>query len=73
MTVRAKDAAMPDTRRLDQLETTLSHLVRMVEELSDVIARQDREIDILKRGLIDLHERSAAAEPPPVNQPPPHW
>lgn len=71
---------MPDDR-LHALEEKLAHLERAAEDLSDVIARQDREIEILKRRVQLLMERAAHAEmdarfgvdAPPANQKPPHW
>jgi SlyX protein len=63
--------------RLDDLETHLAHLSRTVEELSDVVARQDRTIGRLTRALDEVLEREAerAAQEggPPANQKPPHW
>ena len=41
---------MSDTRT-DKLEETVAHLSRIVEDLSEIVARQEREIDYLKRLL----------------------
>lgn len=47
------------TDPLDALEERLAHLIRTVDELSDVIARQDAEIDRLKTRVRMLMEREA--------------
>ncbi len=65
--------------RLTALEEQLAYLTRTVEELSDVIARQDREIDRMARRQQMLMEREAARELdtgssiPLADQRPPHW
>ena len=65
--------------RITGLEEQVAHLSRMVEELSDVVARQDREIDLLKRRAQMLMEREAereaqaASSVPLADQRPPHW
>jgi SlyX protein len=65
--------------RITALEEQLAYLTRMVEELSDVIARQDREIDRMARHQQMLMEREAARELetggsiPLADQRPPHW
>ncbi|WP_370251596.1 SlyX family protein [Nioella sp.] len=64
-----------DTR----LEEMLAHLSRQVEELSDVVARQDREIATLTRRVEMLMHREAERESemggtvPMADQKPPHW
>lgn len=60
------------------LEERIAHLIRAVDDLSDVVARQDGEITRLSRRVQMLMEREAerelmAGEAPPANQPPPHW
>lgn len=64
--------------RLDAVEERISHLIRAVEDLSDVVARQGREIDTLTRRVQMLMEREADREAagfgsPEANVPPPHW
>jgi SlyX protein len=62
-----------------KLEETLAHLMRVVEELSDVVARQDGEITRLRARVDMLMAREAdreAAEGGAValsDKPPPHW
>ena len=64
--------------RLDSLEERCAHLIRAVEDLSDVVARQGREIDVLTRRVHLLMEREAerettGAEAPAADVKPPHW
>ena len=69
---------MTDTRT-DKLEETVAHLSRIVEDLSEIVARQEREIDFLKRRVGLLLEREASREVdaggtiPLADQKPPHW
>lgn len=72
---------MPDTNaaRITGLEETLAHLTKAVEDLSDVLARHDREIARLTRRIEMLMEREAGREAdagaqiPLADQKPPHW
>lgn len=67
------------TDQITQLEERIAHLSRTVEELSDVVARQAREIEIMGRRLGLLMEREAEREMadggsiPLADQRPPHW
>ena len=69
---------MSDTRT-DKLEETVAHLSRIVEDLSEIVARHEREIDYLKRRVGLLLEREASREVdaggtiPLADQKPPHW
>ncbi|WP_093991337.1 SlyX family protein [Flavimaricola marinus] len=60
-------------------EERLAHLIRTVDELSDVVARQDREIAVLTRRVEMLMQREAERETdasgtvPLADQRPPHW
>lgn len=66
---------MTEARRVEALEFKLAHLERAVQELSDVVYRQQQEIDAalelnrqLRRQVEDLGSRSAdpnAVEIPP--------
>lgn len=47
------------TEPLNSLEERLAHLIRTVDDLSDVIARQDTEIGRLKTRVQMLIEREA--------------
>jgi SlyX protein len=60
------------------LEERVAHLIRAVDDLSDVVTRQGREIDRLTRLVQLLVEREAereamAGEGPAANVRPPHW
>jgi SlyX protein len=62
---------------LTPIEERLAHLERVADDLSDVVARQDRVIERLLRQVAALVEREAEREDEsrraaPV-APPPHW
>jgi SlyX protein len=63
----------------DRLEETLAHLVRTVDDLSDMVARQDTEIAQLRARVDMLRAREAEREAdtggtlPLADRPPPHW
>ncbi len=65
--------------KLQPLEEGIAHLTRMVEELSDIVARQEQEIVRLKSRVGMLLEREAEREVadgnsiPLADQRPPHW
>ncbi|CAM3067648.1 SlyX protein [Paracoccus aminovorans] len=61
-----------------RLEEAVAHLTRVVEDLSEVVARQEREIARLSRRVGLLLEREAEREAeggtiPLADQRPPHW
>ena len=65
---------------MQQLEERIAHLTSTLEELSDVVARQQDEIDALTRRVQMLMtregEREAAQGSGVVmgdDRPPPHW
>ncbi|MEO0747579.1 MAG: SlyX family protein [Pseudomonadota bacterium] len=64
---------------MTQIEETLAHLSRTVEDLSDVVARQEREIETLKRRVQMLLEREAERQSEGGggvvlgDERPPHW
>jgi SlyX protein len=71
----APDLTAPD---LTAIEERVAHLLRAVDDLSDIVARQEREIATLTRQVRMLIEREAEreaglAEAPAANVPPPHW
>ncbi len=64
--------------QLVSLEERVAHLIRTVEDLSDVVAAQAREVDTLTRRVQMLMEREAERESmgmgsAEANVPPPHW
>lgn len=65
--------------RIETLEERVAHLTRAVEDLSDVVARQSRDIDRLLRLTQMLTQREAERESdgagsiPLADQKPPHW
>ena len=67
------------TERIDRLEEQLAYLTKTVDELSEVLARQSREILRLERRVGLLMEREAEREVegggsiPLADQKPPHW
>jgi SlyX protein len=62
-----------------QLEEQFAHLSRTVDELSDIVARQETEIALATRRIAMLMEREATREMdvggtvPLADQKPPHW
>ena len=62
----------------EALEERVAHLMRAVDDLSDVVTRQGKEIDRLTRLVGLLAEREAEREAmgggsPEANVRPPHW
>lgn len=72
-----RDSQMSD--ELHRLQERLAHLLAMVEDMSDVIARQDREIDLLKSRVEMLMQREAERQAEQTggivlgNERPPHY
>nr|WP_102225205.1 SlyX family protein [Acidimangrovimonas sediminis] len=64
---------------MDEIEEQMAYLARTVEDLSEVVARQSREIDLLTRRLALMIEREAEREYeaggtiPLADQKPPHY
>ena len=64
---------------ITDLEEQIAHLTRTVEDLSDIVARQETELAIATRRLALLMEREATREldgggtVPLSDQRPPHW
>lgn len=65
--------------RLHQLEEVLAHMTRLTEDLSEVIARQDRDLARLTARVdrLTLAEAERQADAPGsialADQRPPHW
>ena len=70
---------MTEHTRLEDLESAVAHLTRTVEELSDITARQQSEIDGLTWRVQMLMEREAEREQSmgggeiAGDARPPHW
>lgn len=47
---------------MQELEEKIAHLMRAVDDLSDVVARQDGEIETLKRRVAMLMQREGERE-----------
>lgn len=66
-------------KRLQDLEEQLAHLVRSVEDMSAIIATQDKDIALLSHRVRMLMEREAEREfdvggsVPLTDQKPPHY
>ena len=64
---------------ITSLEEQIAHLTRAVEELSDIVARQEKELALAQRRLAMLMEREATRDfdaggtVPLADQRPPHW
>ncbi|MCP5038905.1 MAG: SlyX family protein [Rhodobacteraceae bacterium] len=65
--------------RITYLEESIAHLTKVLEELSDVVAGQDKELARLTRLIEMLMQREAEREAdaggsvPLADQRPPHW
>lgn len=66
---------MQNMDQIETLEVKIAHLMRALDDLSDVVARQSKEIDRLTRLTALLAEREAERETdaPAANIRPPHW
>ena len=71
--------AQTETQRLQELETAAAHLIRTVEDLSDIVARQQSEIDVLTQRVHLLMQREEEREQDVGgieivgDRRPPHW
>jgi SlyX protein len=64
------------TARLDALEAHVAEQQRIIDDLSDGLLHQQKEIDRLKKRLEASDDRIAGLEsglPAPGNEKPPHW
>jgi SlyX protein len=64
--------------RLDAVEEKVAHLIRAVDDLSDIVTAQRKEIDRLNRlvGLLvdrEAEREATAGEAPAADVRPPHW
>ncbi|WP_333713366.1 SlyX family protein [Yoonia sp.] len=66
-------------RNITALEEQIAHLTRIVDDLSDIVARQEKDLETAKRRIGMLMEREAQREidsggtVPLADQKPPHW
>lgn len=64
---------------IDRIEERLAHLERLTDDLSEVVARQANEIDLLTRRVSLLLQREAerieaeSGGQMTPNERPPHW
>lgn len=64
------------TERLDRLEMHVAEQQQMLDDLSDVLAQQTKDIDRLRKRLEQSDDRIAELEaglPAPGNDKPPHY
>lgn len=64
------------SNRIEALEARLMFQDATIETLNETVTTQWREIDALKRKIVNLGERLREAEanaPGPANEPPPHY
>lgn len=70
---------MSDETRIIALEEQVAYLTKTVEELSDVVAQQERVLELAERRLGMLMEAEALRQSetdgtvPLADQRPPHW
>ncbi len=78
MPIDAK-GSKPLAQPMDTLEEQIAHLTRALDDLSDVVTRQEREIALLTRRVQLLLEREAERESDLGggitlgDERPPHW
>ncbi len=66
------------TKRLNEIEMTLAHQDKVIADLSDVINDQWKEIEALKRKLLETNNKideleSNTGAGDQANVKPPHW
>jgi SlyX protein len=69
---------MTDSARLEAIEIKLAHLERAVTEISDVVARQQRELDQVRLRSLEMGRQlalmdSAAGASATADEKPPHY
>ena len=68
-----------DTQRMEELESRIAFQDDLIESLNEVVTRQDREIALLTRRLLDLEEKirdlgdGTVAAGGDGHEPPPHY
>jgi len=67
------------TEHRKSLEERIAHLIRVVDDLSDIVAAQQRQLEVMERRLAMVMQREAQREVaeggtvPLADQRPPHW
>ena len=68
---------MSDSARIDDLESRIAFQEDAIDKLSDVMARQEKELDQLKRMVLILSTQirnfDSGEEAPKANDIPPHY
>lgn len=64
---------MTPEERITELEIRYTHQQDLLQQLSDIIAQQGREIDGLRAALDTMKRQADAAGVTPPNEPPPHY
>ena len=68
---------MTDSTRLETLEIKCAHLEQAVQELSDVVYRQqhdlDRVLEMNRQLSLQIDEVASRADDPSVQERPPHY
>lgn len=62
--------------RITELEIRYTHQTDTIEQLSGVLLRQERALEVLRTELKEIRDRQLAAEGPgekPPHEPPPHY
>jgi len=73
---RIRQLKMTSTSRLDALEMLVAEQQRVIDDLSDGLLRQQKELDRLTARLRASDDRIVELEsglPAPDNEKPPHW
>lgn len=63
-------------QRIIELETRLSYQDHTIEQLNEVVTMQQRQIELLQKTLLSLHEQMAGDDTilqPDEEAPPPHY
>ncbi len=66
-------------KEITQLQEQVAYLIKTVDDLSDVVARQEKDIELLNHRVRLLMEREASREAEAggsvvlADQRPPHW
>lgn len=65
-------------KRIDELEQRYMHQDKTIQELNEIVCRQDLEIELLKREISIIKEQTLLMQPSSVRDadqetPPPHY